>query len=58
MSLSRRRFLRTAGVSLALPWLESLAPAAAALPRRRMVLICTPLGLHPTNFFPEEAGKD
>ena len=44
---SRRNFLRAAGVSLALPWLESLAPAAAAvMPRRRMVLICTPLGLH------------
>src|SRR5438093_213573 len=59
MSLSRRRFLRTAGVSLALPWLDSLAPAAAAaLPRRRMVLICTPLGLHAPYLFPEKAGKN
>ena len=23
-----------------------------------MICICTPLGLHPTNFFPEKAGKD
>ena len=59
MSLSRRRFLRTAGVSLALPWLDSLAPAAAAaLPRRRMLLICTPLGLHAPYLFPEKAGKN
>jgi hypothetical protein len=62
MKLSRRRFLRAAGVSLALPWLESLAPmrafGAAAGPPRRMVCICTPLGLHPPHFFPEQAGKD
>jgi hypothetical protein len=63
MTLNRRTFLRAAGVSLALPWLESLAPAralgaAASLPPRRMVCICTPLGLHPAYFFPETAGKD
>src|SRR6267142_3169484 len=62
MKLDRRNFLRAAGVSLALPWLESLAPAsalaAAARPRRRMVCICTPLGLHPPFFFPQKAGKD
>src|SRR5882724_4096681 len=60
MKLSRRKFLRAAGVSLALPWLESFAPAlaAAARPRRRMVCICTPLGLHPPFFFPQKAGKD
>src|SRR5262245_29689817 len=57
----RRRFLRAAGVALALPCLDvfSLAGAAAtAAPRRRMVCICTPLGLHAPNFFPEQAGKD
>jgi hypothetical protein len=53
--------LKAAGVSLALPWLEATAPVRAAAPAavpRRMVLICTPLGLHPTNFFPAKAGKD
>ncbi|MBY0526746.1 MAG: DUF1552 domain-containing protein [Gemmataceae bacterium] len=55
---TRRNFLRAAGVSLALPWLEALAPAAPAKPRRRMVCICTPLGLHPPHFFPEKTGKD
>src|SRR5687767_2712590 len=61
-SLNRRHFLRAAGVTLALPWLESLVPARARAatggPPRRMVCICTPLGLHPPHLFPEEAGKD
>ncbi len=63
MKPSRRYFLRAAGVSLALPWLEGLAPrrARGAAPprlRRRMVCICTPLGMHPPYFFPTRAGKD
>jgi hypothetical protein len=62
MKLCRRHFLRAAGVSLALPWLDALAPArvlgAAARPRHRMVCICMPLGLHPPFFFPQKAGKD
>jgi hypothetical protein len=57
--LTRRTFLRAAGVSLALPWLESLAPAAPTtkIPRR-IVCINAPLGLHPPYFFPKTAGKD
>jgi hypothetical protein len=62
MRLSRRRFLRAAGVSLALPCLDAFAPARALAadvkPRRRMVCINTPLGLHPPFFFPQKAGKD
>jgi hypothetical protein len=62
MRFNRRRFLRAAGVSLALPWLEALAPrgaqAAAAATPRRLVCICTPLGLHAPFFFPQQAGKD
>jgi len=62
MNLPRRTFLRAAGVSLALPWLDALSPgrafgAAPAAPRR-MVCVCTPLGLHPANFFPEKPGKE
>jgi hypothetical protein len=57
MKLSRRHFLRAAGVSLALPWFDAFA-AAGEKPRRRMVCICTGLGLHPAYFFPEKAGKD
>jgi Protein of unknown function (DUF1552) len=57
--VSRRSFLRATGVSLAVPWLEGFAPAApaASIPRR-MVCICTPLSLHPANFFPEKPGKE
>lgn len=62
MKLPRRRFLQAAGVSLALPWLDtfSLARASggAAAPRRRMVCICTPLGLYAPHFIPEKEGKD
>jgi hypothetical protein len=62
MSPTRRTFLRAAGVSLALPWLEALAPkrahAAESGPRRRMVCLCAPLGVHSPNFFPQKAGKD
>jgi hypothetical protein len=60
MPLSRRTFLRAAGVSVALPWLDAmaLARAAVAAPPRRTVCACTPLGLHHANFFPEKAGTD
>src|SRR5437764_10563905 len=59
MKLSRRTFLRAAGVSLALPLLEvHAAGAPAAGTPRRMVCINTPLGLHPAAFFPDKAGKD
>jgi hypothetical protein len=59
MRLTRRHFLRAAGVSLALPGLDTFARAAApAKPKRRMVCICMPLGLHPPFFFPKKAGKD
>ena len=62
MTLHRRTLLRAAGVSLALPCLDAFAPrrarAADAQPRRRMVCICAPLGLHPAFFFPEKEGKE
>ncbi len=64
--MHRRTFLRAAGISLALPWLD--APAAdsgpqlpasnAKPPPRRIICICAPLGLHPDNFFPEKSGRD
>lgn len=53
--LHRRTFLRTAGVTLALP---CFARANNVQPRRRMVCICTPLGLHPEYFFPKAVGKE
>ena len=55
MPLSRRSFLRAAGATLALPWLECLA---AAPPPRRMLLISNNLGVLPKNFSPKTAGRD
>jgi hypothetical protein len=59
-TLSRRTFLRGTGVSLALPFLDAMLPrlhAAAAAPPKRMVFICTSLGLHTPNLFPKETGR-
>lgn len=60
--LSRRTFLRAAGVSLALPLLDSMLPRAlggsAAMQPRRMICMCTSLGLHAPFFFPKTAGRD
>lgn len=58
MSMTRRHFLRAAGIALALPPLESLAGGRGAEPRRRLVCLCAPLGLHPAYFLPEKAGGD
>lgn len=58
MAISRRRFLRAAGASLALPWLDAWAVPGKPKGRRRMMLMCAPLGLHPAYLFPEKAGKD
>ena len=57
--LDRRHFLRGAGVTLALPFLESLAPRRARAsegPPRRMLLISNNLGVLPGPFFPKDAG--
>src|SRR4051794_40749648 len=62
MAMHRRTFLQSSGVALALPWLSVHSGwargADVAAPTRRMVCICTPLGLHPPDFFPEKPGKD
>jgi hypothetical protein len=60
--LSRRTFLRGVGISLALPFLDSMLPrtlaeAAAAAPKR-MICINTSLGLHAPFFFPKTGGRD
>src|ERR1700728_3170380 len=62
-ALSRRTFLRGAGVCLTLPLLDAMTPAlargaqAASAPRR-MVAIQTNQGIMPQFFFPEKAGRD
>src|SRR5688500_20391797 len=61
-ALSRRQFLRGAGIVLSLPLLESMLPSfarAAAAPAkpRRMLAICNNLGLLPERFFPQQTGR-
>src|SRR5262245_49183820 len=72
MTIPRRTFLQTAGVSLALPWLETFAaapnpdapntkhqtPNTKHQTPRRMICICAPLGFYPGNFVPKETGKN
>lgn len=61
LTISRRKFLRGAGVTLALPLLGAMNPLraqSATQPPRRMICINTSLGLHTPNLFPEQAGKD
>ncbi len=57
---TRRQFLRGSGVALALPILESLSLAAAPKkePPKRLLAICTNLGILPDRFFPKDAGAD
>jgi hypothetical protein len=62
-ALSRRTFLRGAGVALALPLLDAMTPArasaqASARPPRRMIAVQTNTGILPQNFFPMEAGRN
>ena len=61
--ISRRTVLRGLGVSLALPWLESLAPralAASATPAgtvpQRMAFMFVPNGVHLPSWTPENFG--
>src|SRR5689334_4060369 len=63
--LSRRSFLRGAGIMLSLPLLDSMVPAFAstlsaetAMKPRRMLAICNNLGVLPHHFFPTDAGAD
>ena len=69
-AISRRRFLRGAGIALALPMLDAMLPpfaraaaesASATSPEaapRRMLAICNNLGLLPQNFFPKTSGRE
>ncbi|WP_414664749.1 DUF1552 domain-containing protein [Horticoccus sp. 23ND18S-11] len=63
-AVSRRQFLRGAGIVMSLPFLDSMLPAfaraatkeAAKMPRR-MLAICNNLGLVPDQFFPKQTGR-
>jgi hypothetical protein len=62
MNITRRHFLRAAGITLALPSLDIFVPsgraAAAATRARRMVTINATLGLFPDHLWPTTAGKN
>lgn len=59
-TLSRRTFLRSSGVSLALPFLDAMwgrkALAADVVAPKRLVTICASLGIYGPDFFPVESG--
>jgi len=59
---SRRSFLRSAGVTLALPFLGSLRPrramAQAVAPPSRLLVIYTPNGMNMADWTPATTGKD
>ncbi len=61
-ALSRRTFLLASGVALGLPLLDAMTPACLANPAppppRRMVAICTNLGIIPHYFFPTTPGPN
>jgi hypothetical protein len=58
----RRQFIKQAGLSAAvLPFivgLPSLALAAPARPRQRLVILFTPNGTIPPSFWPDEVGRE
>ena len=59
-AIDRRTFLRASGVAMALPLLESMNPAiarAAVESPKRMVNICTTLGLYADSWFPKTVGE-
>jgi hypothetical protein len=60
-ALSRRTFLRGAGVSLALPLLDSMVPAFSAVPAsaapHRLGYVYIPMGMNWNAWIPKEDGK-
>jgi hypothetical protein len=59
-AMNRRTFLRAAGAALALPLLDAMRPAfgQSAESPRRVISICTNLGVLDRHFFPAETGRD
>ncbi len=58
----RRSLLKAAGISIALPAMESLGKASAGeqdrTPPRRMVCVGNEFGMYPGTFWPEQDGSD
>lgn len=57
MKMERRRFLKGAGVAIALPMMESLMPKAKAAsnkkPVRRFICLSNNYGVYQKAFFPD-----
>ena len=57
---TRRHFLRGVGITLSLPWLESLGgilhAADAEKEPRRLLLVCLPLGIFRDALIPKQTG--
>ncbi len=62
LTRNRRAFLKSAGICIALPGMESLtarkAVASTSSPPMRMVCIGNEFGMYPGAFWPEKTGKD
>jgi hypothetical protein len=60
LSLDRRTFLRGAGASLALPFLDAMTPAFAATAKAvpRLAFLYIPNGVNPHTWTPEGTGKE
>ena len=65
MAISRRTFLRGAGVAIGLPWLEAMTPRRrllgaepAAQPPVRMACLFFPNGVWQDAWIPKQSGKD
>lgn len=57
-SHSRRLFIKAAGVSLALPWLETFSSTKnSSMEKIRLFTMSVPFGFEPTYFIPTEAGS-
>ncbi|MGB7346851.1 MAG: DUF1552 domain-containing protein [Pirellulaceae bacterium] len=59
--ISRRAALKASGISITLPWLETMSPALGrerVKTPKRMVLICNALGLHSASLFPTTTGSN
>ena len=59
--ISRRAFLRGTGVALALPFLDAMRPRGAAgaetTAPKRLVAVCTSLGIYGPALYPKETGR-
>ena len=56
-NLNRRTFLKTSGISLALPWLETFGKRSGTPPKRAL-FICNTLGFYSPAFYPTSPGRN